>query len=106
MDNLWDKVEQILNPDKWREKKMLQMRGQMGYDAAPMRNQGDTSISNPIMSDSLPLEYYDRLPLTQGLKDLYNKPPISHNQFELGPDKMSEDYFNLIAKPPWKGKYL
>ena len=53
--NLWDLVQQIADPDGWRERKVGQLRQQWGYDAtSPLQSQGDPQYKNQIYSDSFP----------------------------------------------------
>jgi hypothetical protein len=62
--NLWELVQRISDPDKWREQKVQELRNQWGYDkTTSMQNQGDSRTLNSIYSDSLPLSFDENLRL-------------------------------------------
>jgi len=96
--NLWDLVEQIRDPDGWRERKVAEMRRQWGYDSAPIKNQGGAGA--PVYTDSLPLSFQDGMQMQYPkLMDIYKKtePDL---QGQLAPDKWPKGFF---SSSPYKG---
>lgn len=95
MTNLWDLIEQIRDPDSWRERKVVDLRRQWGYNATPIKNQGDGSSSAPIYSDSLPLDYQAPRPLSMlynTLDNFYRKNDKEFNQMKGSPGWFPERY--------------